>query len=230
MKILCLSDLHGHLPQIPAAAEVIVLAGDYMPGQDHQEEWVRFTLRPWLSEVSQRTVVVAVAGNHDAVFQRNIELAISLNWKYLQDAGFEYEGARFWGTPWTLQDFPMAFAADAAALKAAANKIPVGTDVLISHGPPFGVGDKNAEGLHIGSRELSVRIEAIRPRLVVCGHVHEAYGIYSLGSSTVVNASVVDVRRRMANPPIAVEFALSDRVLIPSRVDHLVTPSWRSPR
>jgi Icc-related predicted phosphoesterase len=53
---------------------------------------------------------------------------------------------------------------------------------------------------------LLKRIEEIKPKLVVCGHVHEGYGAYKLPcGTTIVNASVLDEKYRLVNAPIVVE-------------------------
>ncbi|MBE3044103.1 hypothetical protein IMZ48_16335, partial [Candidatus Bathyarchaeota archaeon] len=54
--------------------------------------------------------------------------------------------------------------------------IPADTDVLVAHAPPEGYVDKTEDGMHIGCADLRKAIRRVRPRLVVCGHVHAARG------------------------------------------------------
>mgnify|MGYP000019106808 CR=1 FL=1 len=65
-----------------------------------------------------------------------------------------------------------------------------GCDVLVSHEPPHGVLDRAWTGQHIGSRTVRELVERLRPRLVVCGHVHECPGIARLGETVVVNCTM----------------------------------------
>ena len=62
--------------------------------------------------------------------------------------------------------------------------------VLVSHVPPYGAQDKIFIGLHGGSKELRVIVDKYKPRLVLCGHIHEDPGFTKIGKTTVVNCSM----------------------------------------
>jgi Icc-related predicted phosphoesterase len=64
------------------------------------------------------------------------------------------------------------------------------TSVLISHEPPYGAQDKVFLGMHGGNKELRDLINKYKPRLVLCGHIHEDPGITKIGETTVVNCSM----------------------------------------
>lgn len=67
--------------------------------------------------------------------------------------------------------------------------IPSDTDVLITHTPPFGRGDKVGY-LNVGCEELAREVtERIQPQFHVFGHVHEGYGKSSDGTTVYMNAS-----------------------------------------
>ena len=52
-------------------------------------------------------------------------------------------------------------------------RIPWDIDVLVSHGPPFGILDTAPiSGLHEGCRELSDAVVRVSPKLHVFGHIH----------------------------------------------------------
>ena len=60
--------------------------------------------------------------------------------------------------------------------------------VLIVHSPPKGHVDASSGGEHLGSEAILRAIEAKRPRLAVCGHIHESWGQESrIGPTRVVN-------------------------------------------
>ncbi len=63
-------------------------------------------------------------------------------------------------------------------------------DVLVVHIPPRGTLDIAPNGEHIGSRKVREAIDLLHPRVVVCGHVHEAPGIERSGETLVVNCSL----------------------------------------
>lgn len=62
--------------------------------------------------------------------------------------------------------------------------------VLVSHSPPHGIQDKVFLGMHAGSKELREIIDKYKPRLVLCGHIHEDPGITKTGETVVVNCSM----------------------------------------
>ena len=62
--------------------------------------------------------------------------------------------------------------------------------VLISHEPPYGFQDKVFLGMHAGSKELRAIIDKYKPRLVLCGHIHEDPGFTKTKDSIIVNCSM----------------------------------------
>lgn len=63
-------------------------------------------------------------------------------------------------------------------------------DVLVTHVPPKGIMDRMALGFHIGSEWVKDIMETMKPRLLICGHVHEDPGYAVHGKTTVVNCSI----------------------------------------
>jgi Icc-related predicted phosphoesterase len=61
--------------------------------------------------------------------------------------------------------------------------------ILVSHSPPKGHCDRSSTGESLGSTAVRDCIEHTRPRLVVCGHIHDSWGEQSrAGDTLVVNA------------------------------------------
>ena len=165
MQIACVSDLHGHLPEIPDC-DLVLLGGDICDVWNHdradQPKWLDTIFRRWLEAIG--SPVIAVAGNHDFLFESHPHLVPSLPWTHLQDLGCEFAGLKVYGSPWPPRFGDWAFNADEPDLERRWAAIPPGTDVLLLHGPPEGFGDWSPYGeCHTGSPALLRRIAVVQP-------------------------------------------------------------------
>jgi len=209
VKICCVSDLHGFLPKIPNC-DLLLIGGDIVPTDAHDPAdsiyWLENTFSHWLSKISNRMKVVGVAGNHDFIFEHSPEcVPAMMDWEYLQDSGLEFNGYKIWGSPWQPRFFDWAFNLDEEDLVKKWSMIPDDTDILLLHGPPNGYGDFSVYGnVHTGSPGLLSRIEEVKPKLVVAGHIHSGYGVYNIGETVFINASHVDEKYRPSNNPVIV--------------------------
>jgi Icc-related predicted phosphoesterase len=207
LRIVCASDLHGTLPKLPDG-DLLLLGGDYCPKRRRDQHWwFRGEFKPWLEEHDKRFTIVGVAGNHDWYFVDKPNY-YNLPWTYLQDAWTEFRGLKIYGAPWQLRFFDWAFNLDEPELEKKWALIPDDADVLLLHGPPLGVGDEGVRGHPLGSPSLRARIEEIKPKLVVFGHIHEGYGQYQIGETLCVNASHMDERYRPVNPIQVIELEI----------------------
>ena len=58
----------------------------------------------------------------------------------------------------------------------------------MTHNPPHGVRtDKVAPLVHVGSKLIREFIEEKKPILAISGHIHEAFGIDSIGQTLLLN-------------------------------------------
>lgn len=220
MKITCISDLHGHLPQL-GSGDLLIVAGD-LTARDRLHEYGTFF--EWLAR-QQYTKKIIIAGNHDGYFTGNDpkEAAKQLcgmgadSFEYLCDSACEFEGLKVWGSPWTPTFYDWHFMKDrGAAIKEKWDLIPSDTDILITHGPPFGILDKVKfsskanKGNFAGCEELRKAIERIQPRLHIFGHVHEGYGTTVLKCTPhdvlCVNASIMNENYDPVNKPISFNY------------------------
>lgn len=94
------------------------------------------------------------------------------------------------------------------ALREVWAQIPENTDVLITHGPPLGFGDATYIGSrNVGCADLLERIDDLRLRVHVFGHIHEGYGVYKRRSTALVNASTCTEWYEPTNPPVLFELS-----------------------
>lgn len=206
-RLVLLSDTHGlhDTLQVPDG-DVLVHAGDLSStGKPREiEAFARFLAR------QSHPHKVVIAGNHDFLFEREPEHAEALlrgAATYLRDSEATAAGLRFWGSPWQPWFHDWAFNLPrGAALAEKWALVPDGIDVLVTHGPPFGVLDRVTYGGHsVGCEALLEALPRIAPRLHVFGHIHEAYGAVRRGETLHVNASICDLRYAPVNPPMVVD-------------------------
>jgi hypothetical protein len=126
----------------------------------------------WLGELPHRFKIIT-PGNHEYFLEANLsKRALLSNATVLVNEGIEIAGLRFWGSPATPLyggAFGLSSAGDRTRLY---GQIPDDTDVLITHGPPYGILDSDPNSnLHSGCRELFDAVVRVGPTLHVFGHV-----------------------------------------------------------
>jgi Icc-related predicted phosphoesterase len=134
---------------------------------------------------------IVVAGNHDWVFVRDPQVARALLGEvhYLQDEGLVLEGVSFWGSPWQPAYHDWAFNLPREQLAAVWRQIPAGLDVLVTHGPPAGIGDRSPLAARRGCQALRERVEQVAPRVHLFGHIHQDGGAWQVGPTLFANVT-----------------------------------------
>lgn len=96
---------------------------------------------------------------------------------HVDRAGVQHKEWKVWGTPWTPEfgGWAWNYTREQGACKVHEG-IPKDIDVLLTHGPPYGLGDldKIHDGSHVGCEELTRKFNEgeIRPVIWACGHIH----------------------------------------------------------
>lgn len=205
MKLICISDTHSshRSLQLPEG-DMLIHAGD-VSNQGHLKEIRAFNT--WLERLSYAYKLV-VAGNHDWLFELYPEQARETLTAatYLENEGVVINGLKFWGSPVSPWFCDWAFNVHRGKpIRQVWQQIPIDTDVLIVHGPPYGILDQNRQGEHCGCKDLLERILDVRPQLVIFGHIHEGYGQIEYEGIRFVNACSLDYRYRPVNAPLVIE-------------------------
>jgi Icc-related predicted phosphoesterase len=202
--IYATSDLHGMLPDPDSVPEcdIFIVAGDVTPVTNHrlefQASWINTYFIAFMAQIRAKHKIW-IAGNHDFICQQDPTAVLSPHYTYLRDQETTVGGIRIYGTPWTPTFYDWAFMRSETDLEGIYEAIPEGIDILISHGPPQGYCDQNVMYERCGSFALARRIRAVKPRAVVCGHIHEAYGLGRLGESEIYNVSRVNFNYQPVN-------------------------------
>jgi Icc-related predicted phosphoesterase len=213
MRCVAVSDIHMQNITTPEA-DLLIVSGDMtMRGSQRELNW----FSQWLIEQPQKHKIW-IAGNHELGIEQNPEWAEELAEKtktiYLNDSVVEIEGKKFWGSPVTPWFCDWAFNRQRGMqIKQHWNLIPENLDVLITHGPPYGYGDRVPRGENVGCEDL---LETLRfglnkpPRFVVFGHIHIGYGRSTLVRDdhkriALINASICDEAYKASNKPVEFE-------------------------
>ncbi len=213
MRIIAISDLHGYLPELPDG-DLLLLGGDLCPdgiktlnrrelvdarrNPRIQGEWFEDHILPWVG----KRECVAVWGNHDYCgLVKTEERFPFLN----GNTHVTKSGLKVWGSPMSNLFGSWAFMDTPKNLAPLYESIPEDVDIIISHGPPMMHGDKTVGGENAGNNDLLMAIRRVQPKLVICGHIHEAHGRYLYRGIPIYNVSLVDEFYRDVNPVTVID-------------------------
>jgi len=216
MRLVVTSDCHGKLEQanLPAG-DILILGGDIFanksgdPGTDAALQLTALRdLDAYCGRLRFKQVVM-IAGNHDWIFERYKDAPRALkNIIYLEDSAVEIDGVKFWGSPHQPWFYDWAFnhPRNSTALARYWSLIPDDTDVLITHGPPFGILDLPfGKGESAGCELLLKRVKEVNPRAHIFGHIHGSYGQQRIGPTLFVNACLCNELYQPVNPPHVID-------------------------
>ena len=187
MKVLAFSDLHrdaNAVQRIMAEsqqADVIIGAGDFATQGVGTEDT--------LSVLKTSNVpVIIVSGNHDIT---SVLLALCDDWEnghLLHGNGMTIGDVDFFGLGDEVPkrnnaDWNQSLTGDEATEMLQA--CPVGA-VLVTHSPPFGYCDLQANGTHDGSVAIHDAIKAKQPILNLCGHIHQSWNTTAMVGDTLI--------------------------------------------
>lgn len=204
VRIICISDTHlRHSSsdiKVPDG-DLLIHAGDLtISGSLDQLSQAQ----DWLSSLPH-THKVIIAGNHDRSLQscsvRGPATLKAPGLTYLKDSGVNLLGFKIWGAPWSLSYGEWSFQEDSFSIGKHWQKIPEDTDILITHGPPYGLGDRVLEGYNVGCQSLRSRVESLKLlKLHVYGHIHEGYGMYRIPDRDTIFLNAATCKRRKGLP------------------------------
>ncbi len=207
MKLVILSDTHCQRCDVPDG-DVLIHCGDHTYHGKYNESILALQ---WLNSLPHKYKLF-IAGNHELMWEaksggiiRELEQLFP-NIVYLENEGLEIEGIKFWGSPVQPYFFNWAFQKQRGEeLQKHWATIPEDTDVLITHGPPYGFGDTNQRDERFGDQDLLERVLAIKPSIHCYGHAHDGYGERFYEGTHFINAAILNEGYMVANKPVVVD-------------------------
>jgi Icc-related predicted phosphoesterase len=228
MRITLLSDSHNKHHEITndlPGGDLLIHAGDFMNSGYNQYEAEDFF--KWFDKINNYDTKVLIAGNHDRLMQDRSDEAqdILTGYKtieYLQDEDLViyYDGhngdrpednIRIYGSPWQPYFHNWAFnlPKNGEELQAKWEAIPSNTDILVTHGPAQTYLDTAGAPYNtplLGCELLKERIELIKPKIHVCGHIHGGRGYHFNGHTHFFNASLLNEQYNYTNKPFTFDW------------------------
>lgn len=215
-KIVAISDVHGKWKglKIPEC-DILISAGDFsFTGERHM---IR-DFHKWLDDQPAQNII-SVMGNHEKWIESNFQLAKEIALQecpaihFMEEGLVEVDGLKIWTSAiskffcnWAYNRYP------GQDIQKHWNKIP-NCDVVVTHGGCYGILDEvlrfngqkcEYEVEHTGCPQLLKKVLEIKPKLFVCGHIHEAYGMKVHEGITFVNASICNEYYKPINAPIII--------------------------
>ena len=205
-KLVIISDTHTFHDNVELPkGDILIHAGDL----EIRSALELQIIIEWFESLDYKHIIW-VGGNHDfyleELYRNNITPVMPDNIHYLINTGITIEGIKFWGSPFSSIFGRWAFMDGIRVLEEIWNTIPSDTDIVITHSPPFGINDQVVPAFRsVGCPALRDKLKSIKPKYHICGHIHEAYGVYQDEHTTYINASVLDEYYAMVNNPVEIE-------------------------
>jgi len=189
MKLLAFSDLHRDqdaaqmIVDASKNADFVIGAGDFATRREGMSETLEI-LKKCLA------LVILVHGNHDDPIEISQYCESWQNGYYLHGNAVTINGQSFFGlggeipprnpNPWNVAETE---AQAAEFLSQCADDT-----ILITHTPPLGIADLQRSGQHEGSAAILAAATNRKPKLILCGHIHNSWGMHGrIGSTRVYN-------------------------------------------
>ena len=226
MRITVISDTHGKHNEITKdlpGGDLLLCSGD-ISGRGYQEEIKNFV--KWFEDQDYEEKIF-IAGNHDFGFQDSYQKTMDLigdyDVEYLQDNLVLYypeqelydlevnysDYIKIYGSPWQPEFCNWAFnlPRNGDRLKEKWNNISPDTDILLTHGPSWGNLDiVKGRKENLGCELLQARINRIKPKIHICGHIHSGYGYKFENGTHFFNASVLNEKYQYTQKPMTFDW------------------------
>lgn len=214
MRITAISDTHNRHKYIDTRAfsntDILIHAGDFTSNGNAAQT---LAFLQWFSDLPVPHKIL-IAGNHD-FFARSIDFPSMIaqfpSITYLYNSSVTINGLKIWGSPYSNTFGRWAFMADDIELADIWDQIPKDTNIVVTHGPAYGIGDlvdndyEPGRDKHVGSKTLTAKLKSLKKlKLHVTGHIHSGYGTYLKEKYVTINGAQLDDNYQYINPPLSV--------------------------
>lgn len=223
MKIVCISDTHGQLPDIGERGDILIHAGDYsrlsLYFKDNLEVLMHEAtlFADWLKRMTHKfRHVLFTPGNHDLLFESypgiGQQLLRDRGISYLGEDGLRIEGVNFLGCSMVPAGLPpyngWAFEARDPIRKFYWGSLKKKVDVLVTHSPALGTLDLvSITNENKGCPYIAAAVRRLEPGVHISGHIHDGYGESRTDKTHSINACYLNecLDLKEPNPLITTE-------------------------
>ena len=225
MKIVVISDTHSlHSGVKIPECDYLLHAGD-ITGNGSVSHVL--DIAEWFTDLKEEKIVkeniITIAGNHDECLEVNPYKIFAKDYLrdfvYLENESFTLKnGMKIYGSPYTPRFLNWFFMLDRGEeMKKNWDLIPADTDILLTHGPAYGILDevdikyrRKGEDPNVGCKDLKNKLETMTQiKYVIHGHIHNGYGVSVPGKKkneiTYINCSICNEDYNPVNDPILIE-------------------------
>lgn len=212
LRICAFSDTHGYHRKInPPDGDVLICAGDIT---GNGQLTVMEDFANWMKQFPHKKIVIM--GNHDRYETHNsirdtaIQYLLDVGITYLEHSEIVIDGLKIFGSPYTPRFYDWSFNVDRGnAIAAKWNLIPNDVNVLVSHGPPYGILDQVPKGVWFGEEilenagcvDLLNRVKELKQlKAHLFGHIHYGSGVKIINDVVFANCAILDEQYQVANP------------------------------
>ena len=217
-RIVCVSDTHNTTPPLPKG-DVLIHAGDLtnqgtLSELERAIEWISkapYEVKIVIAGNHDITLDLPFYTEHGLSFHNQhpqdplqcidlVQKAQGITYlnhtsKHIRltDPAGPQTHFRVFGSPYspdTKGDWAFRYAPDSAQATQLWSQIPPTADIVVTHTPPHMHCDRTVTKAHRGCEELRRALWRVRPKLLVCGHLHEGRGVEKVRWSIDDNAAV----------------------------------------
>lgn len=218
MRLVAISDVHTKWQNIVIPeCDVLISAGDY---SFHGQPDIVKSYHEWLNEQPAKRIISG-QGNHEEWVEKNFEAAKEIAIQacprvdFLEEGGVTIEGVNFWYSSITPYFNDWAYNKKPGSdIDKHWQLIPENTNVLITHGPPYGILDVvfYPDGVpkeRVGCWNLKEKVKQIKPDIHIFGHLHDCHGEVHENGTSYYNVAICDDMYMPSNPVTSILYVSS---------------------
>jgi len=184
---------YHNLLVVPEGIDMVIFSGDCSnPRNPYNNEPEVRNFIDWFSNLPIKHKVF-VAGNHDSSIEKGLVTKADFDGEciyYLENTHITIEGIKIFGSPYTPQFGNWSFMKERHKLDRMWDKaIDDDSDIIVVHGPPKGILDLSYDRANklenCGDKSLWNKVQVVKPKLMLSGHIHDNKDIINSGTRTV---------------------------------------------